>query len=226
MALDGTPRTVLLHIDDHQCGGEWGHGGIVRPVVRNRGDLTLLDFVMRHMARTIHDRAVIMGRIENGEGPDARSASCHQHERTVHQPGGSLALSRLLRESIAWSILAAPIASKPDLGGAPRFLFGGRAGRLDDDIIAVGFAVRLHRRQEGSSGVQISTDQHAAVVFSSPPGATVVQAGSRLELGRHLLVGKRPFGGWDQLHRHVRNILEVAWRVEIQIGGVSHCGGV
>jgi hypothetical protein len=47
-----------------------------------------------------------------------------------------------------------------------------------------------------------------------------------LESLRHSLVGERPFRGWDELHGCVRNILEVTWRIEIQIGGISHCGGV
>lgn len=98
----------------------------MRPVVWHCRQLTFPDFVVRHLSGLLDNWAMIMGRVQHGQSPDAWGTCCDKHERTVHQTRRSSALARLLRESIAGSIVSTAIAAQPHFGSPARLLLGRR----------------------------------------------------------------------------------------------------
>ena len=183
----------------------------MRPVIWNRRDLTLSHLMMRHLSRLLDYRAMIVRGIQHGQRPDARSASCHQHERTVHQTRRPASLSRLLRQTVPRTIVAPAITSQPHLGRPPRLLLSRSTRGFDDNIISMGLSMALdssQQRRPSTKPCQYSTRQ--------PP----------FSRASHSLVRICPFRWrYQMLQGHIRNILKVARRIQVQISGVRHDDG-
>ena len=119
------------------------------PVVRNRFKLAFLDFVMGDSARWLHNWTVIVSTVVNLHSPHSRRTARNDHERTVHEAGRTLALARLLGQTIARTVSATTITAEPDLCNATRLLVVGNGGCLDYNIIPVLFAMSLDSFNEG-----------------------------------------------------------------------------
>jgi hypothetical protein len=140
--------TVLLHVDDHKCRRVRSKCRIMRPVVWHRRQLTFPDLVVRHLSGLLDNGAMVVSWVQYGQRPDAWRTCCDKHERAIHQTRSSSALARFLGEPITRSIVSTSIAAQPHFGSAARLLLGWRAGRLDNNVVAMCFAMCLNGGEE------------------------------------------------------------------------------
>jgi hypothetical protein len=66
---------------------------------------------------------MIVCSVQDCQRPNARSSSCNQHKRTVHQTGRSPPFPRLFSKAIARPVVPASVTPQPHFGCTPRLLF-------------------------------------------------------------------------------------------------------
>ena len=144
-------HTILLHVNHYQRRRIRCESGVVRPVIWLCRNLTLSHFVMGYLSGLLDNWAMVVGRVQNSQCPDTRSASRHQHEWTVHQTRRAPPLSCFFCQTVPGTVMPTSIAAQPYLGGTSGLLLGGGTRGFDDNIVPIGFSMTLHGGQQRRS---------------------------------------------------------------------------